>query len=96
MPLSRPVITASGKEVNDVYIARGMGIRIPISCINNSEDIWGPDAKKFMPERWLDEESGLTAKAKEVQGYHHIMSFVDGPRICLGRVFAAAEFKVYS
>ncbi|KAL5488445.1 hypothetical protein ACEPAI_6563 [Sanghuangporus weigelae] len=58
-----------------------------------SDEIWGSDAKEFEPERWMDNESGLTSKAKEVQGYHHILSFIDGPRTCLGRAFAIAEFK---
>lgn len=59
-----------------------------------SKAIWGPDAKEFKPERWLNNREGLTAKAKEIQGYHHILTFVDGPRICLGRVFAFTEMKV--
>ena len=62
--------------------------------MNRSEEIWGPDAKEFKPERWLDGDAGLNGKAKELQGYHHILSFIDGPRMCLGRAFAAAEFKV--
>ena len=67
---------------------------VPIRALNRSEAIWGPNAKDFKPERWLDDESGLTPRAKEFQGYHHLLSFIDGPRICLGRVFAVAEFKV--
>lgn len=68
--------------------------------MNRSESIWGPDAKEMKPERWLTDDGklvsdgGLTDKAKEVQGYHHLLTFVDGPRTCLGRHFALAEFKV--
>lgn len=62
--------------------------------MNRSEDIWGPDAKEFKPERWLNGDSGINGKAKDIQGYHHILSFIDGPRMCLGRAFATAEFKV--
>lgn len=80
--------------VNCINIARGAAVAIPIRGVNRSTSIWGPDAKEFVPERWLEDEKGLTTKAKEVQGYHHLLSFVDGPRTCLGRAFAIAEFKV--
>ncbi|OCB92139.1 cytochrome P450 [Sanghuangporus baumii] len=93
IPLSTPITTTSGKQVDHIAVAQGSAVFVSIRAINRSEEIWGPDAKEFKPERWLDNESGLTPKAKEVQGYHHILSFVDGPRTCLGRAFAIAEFK---
>ena len=61
--------------------------------MNRSTNIWGPDAKEFRPERWL-EEGGIHGNADSIQGYHHLLTFSDGPRICLGRSFALAEFKV--
>ena len=94
--MSTPVKTASGETIDSLRIARGATVSIPIRGVNRSTSIWGPDAKEFVPERWLDDEKGLTPKAKEVQGYHHLLSFVDGPRTCLGRSFAIAEFKVSS
>ncbi|KAL5512215.1 hypothetical protein ACEPAG_3500 [Sanghuangporus baumii] len=93
IPLSTPITTKSGKQVDHIAIAQGSAVFVPIRAINRSEEVWGPDAKEFNPERWMDNESGLTSKAKEVQGYHHILSFIDGPRTCLGRAFAIAEFK---
>jgi len=33
------------------------------------------------------------SRAKEIQGHRHILTFSDGPRTCLGRSFALAEFK---
>ena len=59
--------------------------------MNRSEAFWGPNAKEFVPERWLEDEQTL---AKEIPGPRHILTFVDGPRLCLGRSFALAEFKV--
>ncbi|KAH8115692.1 cytochrome P450 [Phellopilus nigrolimitatus] len=93
IPLSSPVTTSSGETIDDMFIARGASLIVPIRCVNRSEAIWGPDAKDFKPERWLDGEAGLTAKAKETTGYHHLLTFGDGPRTCLGRAFAVAEFK---
>ncbi|KAI6117793.1 cytochrome P450 [Pisolithus thermaeus] len=92
IPLSEPVTTQSGKVVNSISVARGTQIGIPISCINRSTEIWGADAKVFRPERWL-EEDGIPKKAQDIQAYRHLLTFVDGPKTCLGKNFAVAEFK---
>ena len=94
MPLIESVKTASGESVNQLQIGAGTPFIVPIRAINRSEKFWGSDAKEFKPERWLDQESGLTSKSKEYTGYHHLLSFTGGPRICLGRLFAVTEFKV--
>ncbi|KAG6328692.1 hypothetical protein ID866_10397 [Astraeus odoratus] len=93
IPLSEPVRTKSGEVVDHISVAAGTHIRIPISCINRSISVWGPDAKVFRPERWLTED-GIPKKAQEVQGHRHLLTFIDGPRTCLGKGFAVAEFKV--
>ncbi|KIO07172.1 hypothetical protein M404DRAFT_998564 [Pisolithus tinctorius Marx 270] len=92
IPLSEPVRTKSGRVVNSISVTRGTQIGISTACINRSVAIWGADAKVFRPERWL-EEGGIPKKAQEVQGYRHLLTFVDGPRTCLGKAFALAEFK---
>ena len=93
IPISEPVYTKSGDLVDRIAVASGTKVCIPTACINRSTAIWGADAKAFLPERWL--ESGAIPKAaQEVQGYRHLLTFADGPRICLGRGFAVAEIKV--
>ncbi|KAG2144209.1 cytochrome P450 [Suillus clintonianus] len=92
IPLSEPVRTASGKMTDSLSIAKGTLFTISVASINRSLAIWGPDAKEFKPERWLAEE-GIGGKAKDVQGHRHLLTFVDGPRTCLGKDFAVAELK---
>ncbi|KAG1780532.1 cytochrome P450 [Suillus placidus] len=92
IPLSEPVCTESGEMTDSISIAKGSLIVISIRAINRSLAIWGPDAKEFKPDRWLSED-GISGKAKEVQGHRHLLTFVDGPRTCLGKDFAIAEFK---
>ncbi|KAI6012645.1 cytochrome P450 [Pisolithus orientalis] len=92
IPLSEPVVTRSGETASSISVARGTRIGIPVSCINRSVEIWGKDAKVFRPERWL-EEDGIPRKANDIQAYRHLLTFVDGPRTCLGKGFAVAEFK---
>jgi len=87
------VRTKSGEMTDSISIAKGTLITISGAAINRSSTIWGPDAKEFKPDRWLSED-GISGKAKEVQGHRHLLTFVDGPRTCLGKDFAIAEFKV--
>ncbi|KAI6041429.1 cytochrome P450 [Pisolithus marmoratus] len=91
IPLSQPVVIQTGEAVNSISVARGTQISVLISCINRSTDIWGADAKIFRPERWL-EEDGIPRKAQDIQAYRHLLTFIDGPKTCLGKGFAAILF----
>ncbi|KAF9114084.1 hypothetical protein BGX27_000137 [Mortierella sp. AM989] len=44
--------------------------------------IWGPDAKEFKPDRWLNSEKPSSSK---FIAFHH------GPRVCIGQQFATIE-----
>lgn len=55
-------------------------------AINRSTATWGPDAEEFKPERWLGE------KAKSRSPYD-ILTFLHGPRGCIGQAFSRAELK---
>ncbi|KAI5989969.1 cytochrome P450 [Pisolithus albus] len=92
IPLLDPVWTKSGEIVDSIVIERRTILSVPISRINCSDTIWGPDAKASKPERWL-ERNGIIKKAQEVQGYRHLLTFGDGPRSCSGKMFALAEIK---
>ncbi|THU84114.1 cytochrome P450 [Dendrothele bispora CBS 962.96] len=102
VPLSSPLslsssssssTTTSSSQTSGVAIPKGTSITIPIRGINRSEAFWGEDAKSFRPERWLENGAGIPDAAKEVSGHRHLLTFVDGPRTCLGKGFALAEFK---
>jgi len=92
IPLSEPVRTVSGNMTDSISITKGTLFTISMETINRSSAIWGPHAKEFKPDRWLTED-GISGKAKEVQGHRHLLTFVDGPKTCLGKDFAIMEFK---
>ncbi|KAJ7504772.1 cytochrome P450 [Mycena galericulata] len=95
LPLSVPIETANGGLVETVFVREGQWAKVHVDCINRSEALWGPDAKVFNPARWLEGDRGVGQyRARELQGYRHLLTFSDGPRICLGKVFALTEFKV--
>jgi len=93
LPLLSPITTRNGMKSNTLTITAGTLVEVPISALNRSHIIWGDDALEFKPERWLNEKAGLTETAKNMQGYHHLLTFIDGPRTCLGKAFAVTEIK---
>ena len=90
IPLSEPVQTASGKMQDSVLLPKGTKVIIPVQYFNRCEAIWGPDAMQFVPERWLKEKTDDSGN----EGSKHLYTFSDGPRMCIGKVFAIAEMKV--
>ncbi|KAJ6448441.1 cytochrome P450, partial [Mycena sanguinolenta] len=93
-PLSKPVRTASGALIDKLPIRKGAVLTTSIYYTNLSKTVWGEDAAEFKPERWLNNSEGIPASAKEYPGYHHTLTFLDGPRTCLGKGFALAEMKI--
>lgn len=91
IPFTMPVTTSTGEIVTSITVAKGTTVSSPIRAVNLSEEFWGPDAKEFKPERWLEDADN---RSKEISGHRHLLTFADGPRICLGRSFALTEFKV--
>ncbi|UZJ57204.1 hypothetical protein CBS101457_006524 [Exobasidium rhododendri] len=90
IPLSQPYKTKDGKGTFDsLVISKGLDVIIPIQVINRLESVWGPTADQFDPSRW--EKIPSTAKSNGMPQHH--LSFLSGPRGCVGREFAIAEFK---
>ncbi|KAJ6626458.1 cytochrome P450 [Mycena sp. CBHHK59/15] len=94
LPLSKPVRTASGTLIDKLPIRKGAVLTTSILYTNLSKTIWGEDAADFNPERWLNDSEGVPASAKEYPGYYHTMTFLEGPKTCLGKGFAIAEMKI--
>ncbi|KAF8584899.1 cytochrome P450 [Ramaria rubella] len=93
IPLSTPLTTPQGKVVDSIHVAKGTSVGAPIRLMNRSKALWGENAQEFIPSRWLSSEKDIPNKAKEIHGWAHILTFIDGPRTCLGRQFAVMEFK---
>ena len=58
-------------------------------AINTSTHLWGPDARHFVPERWLAPGAANTGGAAS---NYALATFLHGPRSCIGKDFARAEF----
>ncbi|VDC04668.1 unnamed protein product [Peniophora sp. CBMAI 1063] len=67
------------------------GTEVLVNChgLNTDPAVWGTDAQEWQPERWFKPLPKV-----EIPGvYAHSMSFLGGPKACLGFSFAILEMK---
>ncbi|KAG2341448.1 cytochrome P450 [Suillus weaverae] len=93
IPLSEPMRTAAGNFTESVCISKGTVVVIPLAALNCSVSMWGPEATAFKPSRWFEGDEGTHGARETLHGYRHLMTFGDGARMCLGRLFALTEIK---
>jgi len=67
-------------------VPKGTLVIIAIAAINFDETMWGPDVDDFNPDRW--------DKLPETVTNYSYMTFLQGPRNCIGRRFAETEMKL--
>ncbi|KAF7759664.1 hypothetical protein Agabi119p4_11359 [Agaricus bisporus var. burnettii] len=71
------------------YIPAGTRTLYSVFMMQRREDLWGPDAEEFDPDRFLDER----VKKYLVKNSFIFLPFNAGPRICLGQQFAYNEMS---
>lgn len=69
--------------VDGMIIPPGTIVGMSAYSMHTSEELWGPDARSFNPDRWL----GDGGKALD----QHMVSFSKGLRSCIGQNLAYAE-----
>lgn len=90
VPLDTPFTDKYGKVHDGIHVKKGDAIVIPVKLVNTLESIWGPDAREFNPDRWLD----LPKATQAIPGvWGNQLSFIGGPRSCIGFRFAIVEMK---
>lgn len=73
--------TGGGEDgTKPVFVAAGTEVNFSTHVMHRRKDIWGPDADKFVPERWETSRPGWA-----------YAPFNGGPRICIGQQFALTE-----
>ncbi|KZN86762.1 Cytochrome P450 [Penicillium chrysogenum] len=80
--------------INGRIIPRGTYVGLCPHAINYAEHLWGPDADKFKPDRWIS-ESDLSSPDQSGGAPSPIcmFSFFYGARSCVGRALALAQMK---
>ncbi|KAG8959345.1 hypothetical protein FRC00_001703 [Tulasnella sp. 408] len=69
------------------FSSAGMLCNWSVSSMRKHKDLWGEDADKFDPDRWID----LARARKVVDNPFMFLPFNGGPRICIGQQFAYNE-----
>jgi cytochrome P450 len=69
-------------------IPRGTKVILCPWAVNFSRELWGDDAAEFRPQRWLAPGQANAGGAKSNFAF---LTFLHGPRSCIGEKFARAE-----
>lgn len=69
-------------------IPKGTFFIISPEILNHMEELWGPDAHKFNPDRFMGPGKANTGGASSNYAF---LTFLHGPRSCIGQGFAKAE-----
>ncbi|KAL2443696.1 Cytochrome P450 monooxygenase FSL4 [Exophiala dermatitidis] len=75
-------------SVGGYHIPRGTTFTIAPGVTNLDPELWGPDADKFDPERWMRKGCANTGGVRTHFGF---LTFIHGPRSCIGSTFAKSE-----
>ncbi|KAF9235962.1 cytochrome P450 [Melanogaster broomeanus] len=91
IPLEQPFTDKRGIVHHEIRIREGDLVIIPILAMNTSEELWGDDAHEFKPERW----DNVPEAVSRIPGlWSHLLTFLGGPRSCIGYRFALVQMKV--
>ncbi|KAJ3575283.1 hypothetical protein NP233_g1211 [Leucocoprinus birnbaumii] len=80
LPLSKPITMKNGKIVNEVPIPKGIKITTSIVTYNRNEEVFGPDAHSFNPDRWLRRDGIGKGVSSGVGVYANMLTFAAGIR----------------
>lgn len=79
-------------SINGQFIPKGTTVILAPWAVNTSTHLWGADALEFKPDRWLD-ANGKVNKQGGADSNFSFLTFLHGPRSCIGQRFAQAEFE---
>ena len=88
MPLPRRV-PDGGREIAGDQIPGGTTVSIVNHALHRNKSIFGEDAGKYVPERWLD-----PVRAAELERY--LIPFSAGHRSCVGRKYTPHDHRANS
>ena len=83
-------VAVKDTTIGDVRIPKGTTALISCWAVNRSLALWGPDANEFNPDRWIE---GPNAAHGGAPSANALLTFLHGPRSCIGQAFARTEMK---
>jgi len=86
-------VTIRDTTIAGQFVPRGTMIFVVPWAINRNPKLWGPDSENFVPERWIDKETGRATMNGGAASNYSFLTFLHGPRGCIGERFARAELR---
>lgn len=85
---------AEDTTVQGFPIPKGTVVMLSPWATNVDQNLWGADALEFKPERWLAKDAADTKSASSggATSVYAFLTFLHGPRSCIGASFARSEF----
>lgn len=80
---------ARDTTIQGQFVPAGTRIILAPTAANTAVGHWGDDAGEFKPDRWLGPGRANSGGAESNYAF---MTFLHGPRSCIGKEFAKAEF----
>ncbi|PIL29244.1 cytochrome P450 [Ganoderma sinense ZZ0214-1] len=90
IPVNEPFTDRNGEVQDSIRINKGSHVIIPLQTLNRLRSVWGEDSYEFKPERW---ESPPEATSNIPGVWGHLLTFLGGPRACIGYRFSLVEMK---
>ena len=82
-------VAANDTSIVGQFVPKGTDVMICAAAINMSKQMWGEDALEFKPERWMGQGKANSGGATSNYAF---LTFLHGPRSCIGQSFSRAEF----
>ncbi|KAJ6546674.1 cytochrome P450 [Mycena vulgaris] len=93
IPMTEDIKTSTEEVITQIPVRKGQLVTLAIASFQRLESFWGADSHEFKPQRWLE---GSPYKGETSVGpYANLLSFLGGPRTCLGWRFAILEMQVF-
>ncbi|KAJ7199939.1 cytochrome P450 [Mycena pura] len=90
IPLTESISTMAGEHIDHIPVRKGDVVVVGVASYQRDKFRWGENPDKFDPLRWVD---GRVKQGEAIGPYANLLSFLGGPRTCLGWRFAVMEMQ---
>ncbi|KAF8512751.1 cytochrome P450, partial [Hysterangium stoloniferum] len=91
IPLETPITTKAGQVITSIPVSRGQRVFTSFVAYNRLKSVWGEDADKWRPERFI--EDTVATQNTGLGVFANVITFGGGVKSCIGWRFAVLEMQ---